>query len=261
MVSDPPTRRERAGWRTRVALALSTGVIGCSGLLDIPGDPYLAEPPAPAPSTQPPVDAPAASAALEPSTSPELEVDDVQGGGGAGTIGDPGDADAPPGTVDLPDAGAVDAAPPLAAPDAALACPAGTTLGPSGRCYIAVTATLTWPEAQTRCNALGAGWDLAAVHDAPTNAFLGTLIDVEAWVGASDAESEGAWFWVIDGVPFWSGDGDTGVTVNGAFEIWAGGEPNGEVGSNCARLVPNPPRWADLECDTLRASLCEGPAL
>lgn len=267
MVSDPPTRRGRARWHASIALALSASVLACNSLLDIPDDPYLVEP-APAaaePGVVPSTNTPSPSSALEPAgpMSPELEVDEMLGGSeatGSGSSSRDGGVpfDAAVG-VFVDGGGAVDAAPAVA--DAAAVCPSGATLGPSGRCYVAVQNTLSAADAQRSCNTLGSGWGLAAIHDAPTNAFLGTLIDVEAWIGASDGASEGAWVWVIDDIPFWSGDSETGVPVNGQFEVWASGEPNGEDTSDCVRLVPDPPRWADLECDSLRASLCEGPPL
>jgi hypothetical protein len=259
MVSYPPTRCGRARWRASVALALSAGAIACDGLLDIPGDPYVIEPAATA--LEPGGAAPTAADPDMPrepggSTAPELELEDVQGGSGmTGAGSTPADGGVLPDAVvgDVSDAGL-----------AAATCPAGAALGPSGRCYVVLQNILRAAAAQLSCNALGAGWDLAAIHDAATNEFLGTLIDDEAWIGASDQANEGTWIWVIDDIPFWSGDGETGAPVNGAFAIWAGGgaEPNGERTSDCARLVPDPPRWADLECDSrLRESLCEGPPL
>ncbi|MET0412825.1 MAG: C-type lectin domain-containing protein [Polyangiaceae bacterium] len=265
MVSDPPTRRESARWRASVALALSAAATACGTLLDIPGDPHVVDPvsSAPDPGGPPAMDAPDPGMPLEPAgpTSPELEIDDVGGSGatGSGNPSHDGGAARDAAASELSDGGRPIDAAPLA--DAAVTCPAGAVLGPSGRCYVAVQNTLSAPAAQRSCNALGAGWDLAAIHDAATNAFLGTLLNVEAWIGASDDDVEGEWTWVIDDVPFWSGDAETGAPVNGQFELWAGGEPNGDDTSDCARLVPNPPRWADLECNSQRASLCEGPPL
>jgi hypothetical protein len=258
MVTDPPTRRKNARWPASVVLALSAGLVACNSLLELPEDPYLVEPgaTAPEPTGVASIGAPAQSVlpAPERPTSPELEIDEMQGG--SETVG----AGNQPGGGGVATGGASDAGvSPDAAPAVGTACPAGAALGPSGRCYVAVQNTLTAPAAQRSCLALGPGWDLAAIHDAATNTFLGTLIDVEAWIGASDDDVEGEWTWVIDDVPFWSGDGDTGVPVNGEFESWADGEPNGN--SDCARLVPNPPRWANLDCGSRRASLCEGPPL
>ena len=267
MVSVPPTRRERARWRAGVLLALSPGAIACSTLLDIPGDPYVVEgPAAPEPSRVTTTQPPDPTMPLDPAgpTSPDVEIDDVQGGSEVvGSGSQPGDGRVPSdaGVDDVSDASVpIDAEPPVLVADAAVACPAGAALGPSGRCYVAVQNTLTAPAAQRSCQALGSGWDLAAIHDSATNTFLSTLIDVEAWIGASDDDAEGEWTWVIDDIPFWSGT-ETGAPVNGQFEVWAGGEPNGDDTSDCARLVPNPPRWGDLECNALRASLCEGPPL
>jgi hypothetical protein len=119
---------------------------------------------------------------------------------------------------------------------------------------------LPWFDARDRCRSQGAGWDLAAVHDLETNRFLADLVSDEAWIGGSDAQQEGLWRWVRDGVEFWSGS-ETGGPIDGAFSNWNADEPNGETGSDCVRMVPGTARWADLECEELRLGLCEGPAL
>jgi lectin-like protein len=268
MVSDAPTRRERASWLASIAIALSAAATSCSGLLDIPDKPYLAEP---APGDTPPIEDPPSAAptpnATTPDTSnppPELDIDDIQGGGSGTQVSGGNSRDAgvsSDGGSIAPDDSGVPVEPEPPAPDAGSTCLAGTTLGPSGRCYTLITIPSSGPVALLRCRGFADGWDMAAIHDSATNDFLNTLTNVDTWIGATDTTVEGEWFWVVDDIAFWSGDGDTGVPVNNQFEAWAGGEPNGEGDSSCARLVPNPPRWADLECDTLLPVLCEGPPL
>jgi hypothetical protein len=143
-------------------------------------------------------------------------------------------------------------------------CPPATLLGPGDRCFQLSTQARAWADARTACQGLGAGWDLATIHDAERNtwlvALLGTVTD--AWVGASDLDSEGVWRWVTDTTAFWNG-GATGSSVGGAFAAWNGGataEPNGGDASDCLRLRLTT-GWADFQCATAYASICEGPTL
>jgi hypothetical protein len=109
---------------------------------------------------------------------------------------------------------------------------------------------------------------LASIRDDAVNQFMVALGAEEAWIGASDADTEGLWLWVGDGTPWWRGNGATGSAIGAAYENWNSDEPNGGNNSDCARLVfttnaaPNPPpAWADLECFELLRSVCDGPPL
>jgi hypothetical protein len=89
---------------------------------------------------------------------------------------------------------------------------------------------------------------------------LAGLTSAEAWAGGSDATVEGTWRWVNDGAAFWSGT-ETGRALNGAFANWNPDEPNGGFFSDCMRFTPAfGGSWADLECNSLRSAVCEGPA-
>jgi hypothetical protein len=155
------------------------------------------------------------------------------------------------------------------AADAGGGCAAGATVGPgvgSGqRCFALVRTPSSWQDARTACQARGAGWELTTIHSAARNSFLtsflGTLTD--AWVGASDTQSEGVWRWLGDNGAFWNGNGATGSAVGNAFVSWTAGtnpEPNGADLSDCLRLRSGG-GWADLQCTTLFAAICEGPTL
>jgi hypothetical protein len=148
-------------------------------------------------------------------------------------------------------------------------CIPGATVGPgvngASRCFAVLTTPSSWQDARTACQATGTGWDLTTIHSAVRNRFvtglLGTLAD--AWIGASDLQSEGAWRWLGDGAAFWNGNGTTGSAAGGAFVSWTGGtnpEPNGGELSDCLRLRAGG-GWADLQCATLFAAICEGPPL
>jgi hypothetical protein len=59
------------------------------------------------------------------------------------------------------------------------------------------------------------------------------------------------------------GTGADGSAAPGAYVNWNAGpnpEPNGRGASDCLRLRADG-GWADIECDTEFAALCEGPPL
>lgn len=262
MVSVASASRVSAGVRRAPFSWVVLGVTACSGMLDLPDDPYLAQP-ATVDGGQSASAMPGSGSAPVPSVS---GVDTEPGSeGGAGNVpGTPrdnapvtsaGEGDVQP-PLERSDAGAA-TPPPDAAP--ALACPGDATLGPGDRCYATVTTSLTWPEARSECQALGAGWDLVAIRSAEENELVTELASGEAWLGGSDAAEEGEWLWVDDEALFWSGDGTTGAAVDGAFETWNSDEPNGGGPSDCLRLVPELGTWADLQCSFERPAVCEGP--
>jgi hypothetical protein len=241
---------------------------GCAELLGLPDDPQLMRPAAP-----------------EPAQTGPLATASIDGDGFSSGPSGPGRADAGnasmqrdldpvpadlaephlSGSVDEPMLQApIDAGPnPSGAPDAAAlepACRGGSVEGPNENCYAVGGRESTWLDARAACRQRGAGWDLAAVHDAESNRFLAGLFGDEAWLGGSDANVEGTWRWVRDGVTFWRGDG-TGAPVNRAFDNWNEDEPNGDDSSDCVRMVAATTRWADLECEELRPALCEGPKI
>ncbi len=75
---------------------------------------------------------------------------------------------------------------------------------------------------------------LATVTSAGENAFITSKLAGSGWIGASDAAVEGQWRWVTGpeaGQLFYTGRAGAGGTAyNGAYNAWAGGEPN-EYGS------------------------------
>jgi hypothetical protein len=242
-------------------------LMGCTGLFDIPDDPRWVPPDASMPiiraeptpvddATPGPVGAPTpreSEGAREaaPLPSPALSTNDTTG---RNMENERSDAGAP-----APDAGA---------PLPATGCREPESLGPNGRCFLVTSTRLSWSDARLECLSRGPGWDLASIRDDAVNQFMGDLGAEEAWIGASDADTEGLWLWVGDGTPLWRGNGATGSAVGGAYENWNSDEPNGGNNSACARLVfttnaaPNPPpAWADLECFELLRSVCEGPPL
>jgi hypothetical protein len=73
---------------------------------------------------------------------------------------------------------------------------------------------------------------LATITSAAENEFLKTRMPSNAWIGASDAASEGTWKWVTGpeaGQTFWSGS-SSGSAVNGAYANWSSSQPNNSNG-------------------------------
>jgi lectin-like protein len=180
----------------------------------------------------------------------------VPGARDAGASADAGAAPGDAGAVIRLDGGA-----------SAALCAAGEQLGPDERCYFFDATLASWATARAACQARGAGWDLARVRLAEQSVFLGETLAFEAWIGATDAASEGQWLWVGDAAPFWIGNGATGSANAGAFTNWNPTEPNGATATNCARALPrsiagpasNAP-WADLDCALQLGAICEsGP--
>ena len=88
---------------------------------------------------------------------------------------------------------------------------------------------------------------LATITSSAENTFISSKIQGQAWIGASDAASEGVWKWVTGpeaGTQFWSGN-YLGSAI--AYENWATGEPNdaySSYGEDCAHLLENG-EWND----------------
>lgn len=273
-----PTLRRPA--RAVLLWALGLGA-GCADVLDVPAHPHLAAevalpdagtPPAPADdsatqdsatavSSPPQSETVAPGAAREGGAEPlPLTTSTPTSSGARNNRTDAGagghddtPTDTPPSSASVADAGTPLPPPP---PDP---CGTGRSLGPNGDCFAALTASLTWADARQSCRGLGTGWDLASILSADENTFVATLAGAEAWIGASDAQTEGTWVWVRDDRAFWRG-ATTGAALNGAYTNWNPGEPNGGANSRCARIVPDLANtWADLECGMLRPAVCEGP--
>lgn len=147
--------------------------------------------------------------------------------------------------------------------DAGPACAAQELVGPDGNCYFLEATPLTWDAARSACQARGVGWDLASLRSAAESEFLGAVLSFEAWIGASDATTEGTWVWVNDNFAFWSGGAEDGSALGGAYVNWNATEPNGGAATNCARVLPDlaspapTARWADLTCTEEIGAVCE----
>ncbi|MDC6406125.1 MULTISPECIES: C-type lectin domain-containing protein [Maribacter] len=70
--------------------------------------------------------------------------------------------------------------------------------------------------------------------------FSGSQAQGVGWIGASDAATEGEWFWVTGpeaGTPFWSGRADGSTLPPTNFANWNGGEPNQSGNEDYAHIT------------------------
>jgi hypothetical protein len=162
------------------------------------------------------------------------------GSGGSGGAGDSTDASSPA----LADSG-TDAREPTS-------CALEEATGPNGECYFADGGESTWSEARTSCQSRGTGWDLAAIGDAEESDFVLSLTGYEAWIGATDIVTEGAWLWVGEDATFFQVGADA---ENTRFNNWSDGEPNDFEDSDCMRILTTG-LWADWPCESPLGHVC-----
>lgn len=185
---------------------------------------------------------------------------------GAASIGESGGE----GEENLPDAavgGIADAASLPSAdapPPDARACVEGDAraTGDDGTCYMLFTSASSYPDAVASCAALGG--HLVTIGDATEQALVGELsaqlVEVpDAWLGGSDATTEGAFVWET-GELFYQG----GPILYSNFRT---GEPNDSdpgcspVGEDCVIIESDRPdlgySWDDRCCASQYPYLCE----
>lgn len=125
-------------------------------------------------------------------------------------------------------------------------------------------------DAQAFCQAHDPSFNLVRIDSDAENAFLlDSVASVEdsyviLWLGATDTEDEGEWFW-LDGTQFFQGEGGDGMTVNDGYENWGDNQPNDNdapPGEDCAVMKVNDDEdgmWNDFSCELEAAFICEGP--
>ena len=122
----------------------------------------------------------------------------------------------------------------------------------TGTCYFFHAGATHWSDAGATCAGM-----TGSLASPSTNAELTFLSDwgvvpsnFGAWLGASDAATEGSWLW-SDGTA-WTYPVSQGVAP------WASGEPNGGTNENCLELLSSY-TFNDLGCTELLSSFCEFP--
>ncbi len=101
---------------------------------------------------------------------------------------------------------------------------------------------------------------LTTITSAEENAFIFDKVNADAWIGASDEDSEGDWLWVTGpeaGTQFSEGnyslmDGSP-VAVGGAYMNWAEEEPNDASGEDYAHMQAEAGKWNDYGVDNPNA--------
>ncbi|XP_044197756.1 type-2 ice-structuring protein-like [Thunnus albacares] len=125
-------------------------------------------------------------------------------------------------------------------------CPSGWT-GFSGRCFLYVQTPVSWADAERNC--LSRGGNLASVQNIDEHHIIQSMIlrithtYPLAWLGGSDAQQEGTWFW-SDGSPF-------------SFSYWGPGQPDNRESADC--LVMNhgdDKKFDDEPCHFTRSFVC-----
>jgi hypothetical protein len=92
------------------------------------------------------------------------------------------------------------------------------SVGPAIYRYFETAAT--WPDAQTSCEALGTGWNLATISSAAENTAVANWAPENVWIGLNYVNSE--WKWSSE--------------LSVSFTSWDTGEPNNLAGETAAFL-------------------------
>jgi hypothetical protein len=146
-------------------------------------------------------------------------------------------------------------APPPPPPPPPGTCPSGTSAF-GGHCYALSASAASYSSGSTACRNRGTTWRLATIESAEENTFVAGLTgSVEAYLGGTDATTEGAWTWQGSGIRFWNG-GATGAPVAGVYQRFMSGEPNGGSTHDCMRIVSGG-SWRDNSCSSSYRAVCE----
>ena len=113
------------------------------------------------------------------------------------------------------------------------------------RAYLICSEAKSHADARAFCKARGA--DLVAIEDAAENALVTSFKPGVAWIGATDAETEGTWKWVSGGAV--------------SYKNWGENQPdNAGEGEHCATLTDaeeTAGKWNDLPCANTAGFICE----
>ena len=98
------------------------------------------------------------------------------------------------------------------------------------------------------------GSRLATIQAVSTFEVMKKSYPCDCWLGGSDKEREGAWYWYdVNGQ-------DTKASISTADAMWIAGDPNDKDGSeNCLSFGYYGGNWGTIDspCTWLRAFLCQ----
>nr|XP_011422437.3 macrophage mannose receptor 1 isoform X2 [Crassostrea gigas] len=118
----------------------------------------------------------------------------------------------------------------------------------NGNCYQFNDTKLTWLNARTTCQGMGA--DLVTINSANIQSFVQRQSHGnEYWIGLNDRTRERSWQWL---------DGHTGSK----YYNWNAHEPNNLGTENCVEMnfMNHAGKWNDRRCSTLVRFICQKPA-
>ncbi|MGB2985624.1 MAG: DUF4347 domain-containing protein, partial [Phycisphaerae bacterium] len=123
----------------------------------------------------------------------------------------------------------------------------------NGHYYQFVDVSTNWTAADTAADGSTLGGlqgYLGTITSAGENAVVTAIVPGgrEPWLGASDAATEGEWFWVNGpeaGTQFWQGD-ENGAQVGGMYVNWDPGNPDHTAGVSGAQITDTGV-WEDLQ--------------
>uniref|UniRef100_A0A8C6TCA9 C-type lectin domain-containing protein n=1 Tax=Neogobius melanostomus TaxID=47308 RepID=A0A8C6TCA9_9GOBI len=111
------------------------------------------------------------------------------------------------------------------------------------RSFMFQSSAVSWAHAQQRCLALGG--NLATIHTSGEERFVKGIAEGKtAWIGLSDAQMNGFWFW-INSSPL-------------KYTNWCPGEPNNDRSQHCVQINYSGNRcWDDVQCYESLPFVCE----
>ncbi|XP_015256517.1 PREDICTED: C-type lectin domain family 4 member E-like, partial [Cyprinodon variegatus] len=132
-----------------------------------------------------------------------------------------------------------------------------------GNCYYFSSNTSNWNESRDSCRDLGG--DLVKIDSKEEQMFLNIRVrdlmkrdEDMFWIGLTDSEIEGRWFWV------------DGSRLNESLTFWRSEQPDdlsyGHVkDADCVRMglqkkVADLRTWFDISCNQTQKSICEKSA-
>ncbi|XP_061621387.1 type-2 ice-structuring protein-like [Phyllopteryx taeniolatus] len=123
---------------------------------------------------------------------------------------------------------------------AAAGCPAGWSQH-KNRCFFFDATLKTWVQAEARCQQIGG--NLASVASDDEYAFIQTLTQNPTWLGGSDCQTAGAWFW-MDGQQM-------------KWRFWCPLKPDNLLPQCCMQMnVGGDKCWDDVPCSSTLPFVC-----